>query len=53
MVKDGMNDKLLSVNENYISFADRIFNKYKDLYTDHKDERCIKRQDEYGKSIYQ
>ena len=38
MVKDGMEDKLLTVNKDYLSFADRIFNKYKDLYTKQHEE---------------
>ena len=33
-----MEDKLLTVNKDYLSFADRIFNKYKDLYTKQHEE---------------
>ena len=59
MVKDGMKDKLLTVNQDYLSFADRIFNKYKDLYTkQHEDlgnhvrnnqfDITFKKHDEFG-----
>lgn len=33
-----MKDKLLSIDANYLSFADRVFNKYKDLYTQQNEE---------------
>ena len=42
MVKDGIKEGLLSVDANYLSFADRIFNKYKDLYTQHNEEAASK-----------
>ena len=47
MVKDGMQEGLLSVDANYLSFADRIFNKYKDLYTKHNEETVKKPGETY------
>ena len=40
MTTDGGKDRLLSVNANYMSFADTLFNKYKNLYTK-QNEQCI------------
>ena len=34
-----MDDNLLSVDQNYMTFADRIFNKYKDIYSKQNEER--------------
>ena len=49
MVKDGMDERLLSVNANYLSFADRIFNKYKDIYAKQKEEQAHVKN---GKNIF-